>query len=408
MPRAMTIADEQAGAAPFRQASESVSNPPHPLSVPFVLETAESPRAFADLWPDLASLAGRPQVRAYPFQCRDHLEIWLDTIGRACSVRPLFVKVTAAEGAPLMLLPLGIRRQLGVRILTFLDCGVADYNAPVLFRAAAGLSSREVRAVWRSVLSTTQDFDIALLEKIPELVGDFKNPFFALGTQRWPQSGHVVALSGDITKLQSNDQRRDGARKRRRLEEQGAVAFRIAEEPQEIDDVFDVFLRQKSAHYRETLDTEGFDVPGQIAYYHTLARRLSGRGAHLFYLSVSGEIVATVWCLASGRRLYYMMPAYARGQWRKYSPGRLLLEDLVVWAAENGFEVLDFGIGNEEYKQRWSASELSLSGAGFPTTPRGYVYRAAAATREALRNRLPPPVRRFVKRILPVGNQRAR
>ncbi|HEY3778748.1 MAG TPA: GNAT family N-acetyltransferase [Rhizomicrobium sp.] len=367
----------------------------------FIVHAASDLRSFAGLWPDLSNLARFADARAYPFQCRDHLEIWLETIGSAADVRPFFAKVSDAAGEPLMLVPLGLRRQAGIRILEFLDCGVADYNAPVLYRAATQLSPAEARALWAAVCRAAPRFDVAVLNKMPERVEEFSNPLYALATHPCPESGHYIPLDGvPAETLQSKHDSKETRRRRARLSEVGEVRLRIAHKDVEVEEVFPVFLRQKSAQYREKTGSEGFDVPGQRAYYLSLARRLVNRGVELAYLRVGADIVATAWCLIAGRRYYYMMCAHEGGAWGKFGTGRLLLEDLVERAQREGLEAFDLGIGDESYKLRWKQMALSLADAREPATARGRLYCAAIAAREAMRNRLPPPLRNAAKMIL--------
>jgi CelD/BcsL family acetyltransferase involved in cellulose biosynthesis len=367
----------------------------------FAIECADDPREFGALWPDLSNLACFADARAYPFQCRDHLEIWLETIGLAAGVRPFFAKVSDAAGRPLMLLPLGLRRASGIRVLGFLDCGVADYNAPVLFRDATQLSPAQTRALWIAVCRAAPPFDVAVLTKMPERVADFVNPLYSLATLSCPQSGHQIPLLGvPAGMLQSKHDAKETKRRRTRLSELGDVRFRIARSDSEIEQVFAIFLRQKSAQYRERTGSEGFDVPGQRAYYLSLAKRLADCGVELASLGVDAEIIATAWCLIAGRRFYYMMCAHEGGAWGKFGPGRLLLEDLIERAQRDGLEAFDLGIGDEDYKLRWNQTTLALADAFEPLTVRGRLYCAAVATREAVRNRLPNPLRKAAKTIL--------
>lgn len=370
----------------------------------FAVESAVTPRDFGELWPDLSNLEAHNNVRAYPFQCRDHLEIWLETVGTASRVKPFFAKVTR-RGEPLMLLPLGVRRQAGVRILEFLDCGVADYNAPVLFWAATRLSPEETQALWDSVCRAAPRFDVAVLRKIPEYVADYRNPLYALGTHPCPESGHHIPLGGASAGMVQTMDRREARRCRRRLSEIGETGLRIAGNENEIEEIFAVFHRQKSRQYLETLGHKGFDVSGQRSYCLSLAKKLANRGVELSCLRVGTEIVATAWSLIAGRRFYYMMCSHAGGPWRKFGPGRLLLEDPIERARRDGLDAFDLGIGDESYKLLWSQASLALAGAREPLTARGHFFCAAIAAREALRNRLPLPMRDVAKALLPKSSR---
>jgi CelD/BcsL family acetyltransferase involved in cellulose biosynthesis len=359
----------------------------------FVIQVARDIRAFSN-WPALADCDGL--AKAHAFQRRDHLEIWLETIGAGLKVTPRFVSVSAKTGEPVMLLPFGIEKKHGLRFLKFLDGGVADYNAPVLFPAADRLDDSEIDGLWRSVCRALAPFDLASLEKMPEKVEGSKNPLCRLGRERWHISGHYLTLESEDGSCVTRPNQKESRRKLRRLSEHGGVHFRIADESK-IGPVFDAFLRQKSRRYMETLGHPGFDVPGQIAYYLTLTKKLRGKGAQLAYLTVGEEVVATAWNLISGRRLYYMMAGYEDGKWRRYSPGWLLLEELVNWSCRNGIGVFDFGIGDEPYKLKWQETELPLWSARLPNSLLGWSWIGVEKSLLGTKKALPKSVIRLLK-----------
>jgi len=353
----------------------------------YSIRVADTLAPFADNWPTMAGLPCA--VGAFPFQCRDHLEVWLKTIGASTHTKPYFVEVRRRDEI-VMFIPLGVAIRHGVRVLAFLDGGVSDYNAPILFPAAAALDAQTMSGLWRKIRSQAPPFDVACLEKMPQKAGPLSNPFAMLGRHAWSSSGHLLRLSRDS--LQKKRDADDSNRQRRRLAKIGDLRFAIASHPDEIAHIFDVFVVQKSRRYQETLGTPGFDVPGQRDYYRQMSLGLAGRGCLLAHLNVGEEIIATAWCLTAGQVFYYMMCAYDGGEWRKYSPGRLLLEELVRWARQAGFEIFDLGIGDENYKLHWQQDCVSLSGGLYPATISGHAYVAALGLRKVARATLPSQV----------------
>ena len=87
----------------------------------------------------------------YVFQSREFLGIWLNTIGKAGRIEPYLVVVKDGDGRPILYLPFVIETKFNIRLLRFMDCGVADYNAPIV-AAGMALSRQEFNALWsRSV-----------------------------------------------------------------------------------------------------------------------------------------------------------------------------------------------------------------------------------------------------------------
>ena len=123
-------------------------------------------------WP---SIADDRDLRMYVFQSREFLEVWLDTIGKASRIEPYFIVVRDADGRPVLYLPLAIETKFNVRLLRFMDCGVADYNAPIV-AASRPLSRQEFHEVWADVLSLLPAVDVIDLKKIASDVAGAVNP----------------------------------------------------------------------------------------------------------------------------------------------------------------------------------------------------------------------------------------
>jgi CelD/BcsL family acetyltransferase involved in cellulose biosynthesis len=356
----------------------------------FVMDTSDDIRSFEGSWPAMPQLDARKDIKAYAFQCCDHLSVWMETIGAMRRVRPFFVSIRNERGDPVMMIPLGVEIHRGIRVLGFLDGGIADYNAPVIYDAARRLSRSDVLALWGAICRAAPAFDVALLQKIPRFVQDQPNPLCELAPERWPASGYYLSLppgEGDRV-LERSSYCADNRRQRKRISEIGFLKFGIARSDGEIARVFEAFVRQKSRKYREMGSPNGLEVPAIRSYYMTLARKL-GDGVQLSYMSVNDEIVSTHWGLIAGRRFYYLMPAYEGGDWRRFSPGRLLMEELVAWSCRNGIETFDLGIGDEPYKLHWRAESSELGGGMHPRTVVGRIYCASVRFRRALKQRLP-------------------
>lgn len=338
---------------------------------------------FADLWPTLGSRRGGAH---YIWQTSDVIALWSATIGTARRTSPVFMRVDW-RGAPAMLLALGIEQRRGARVLTFLDGGVSDYNAPVIFPAAQaiGLSAA---ALWRAIAEAAPPHDAAILEKMPAHVDGVANPLFALAeTSAAAPSGHVIPLGGgwDAFVAQRLHRPKDSRRKRRRLAEAGEVRFRIAESQADIDRIFPVLIKQKTRRYLELNGADGFERPGYRRYFNEVTTQLFTRGAvHLSALEVGGEILAAHWGLIEGDRFYCLMLAHAEHDLARFSPGRLLVEELVAWSCAQGLKVFDLGVGDAEWKRLFQPTRLPLSHVATPANALGWTYLEARKLRDRL------------------------
>jgi CelD/BcsL family acetyltransferase involved in cellulose biosynthesis len=344
-------------------------------SLPAEIWATNDIRDFADFWPRSDRIGA---ARCFAFQTADVLELVCDAFSAALAIEPLFVAIVNERKEPLALVPLGIRRRRGIRILGFLDGGMSDYNAPVLFEPTRDWSIETFRLAWRGIQKIQPSFDVAILEKMPDRVYDLPNPFHRLSTSPYSTSGHAMTLSGTWSDLSAKLPNRTTMRKaENRLRKLGAPKFDVVRTPEQYDLVIEALMRQKSQRYMETWGVDGLDRPGYRQFLRTAKRLLYPAGpVRLFSLQVNDTILSTNWGYIVDAKYFGLMTAFTGGEWSRYSPGRYLFHKVIEWCVENGIEILDFGIGNEEYKEGYCDSSLSLYRAEIALTFYGRMFIA--------------------------------
>jgi len=350
-----------------------------------------APETF-DLWRRFEA-----EACALPFQCASWSATILETLGRDAPVRPAITLVTDGAGAPLMLVPLLVRRAHGLRVLEFIDFGLADYNAP-LIRAdfARHLADGGFPPLWRRIVDAAGPVDAVTVDKIPEAVGPVPNPFMQLAPRHGGDSFQVVRQGGfaDYLKTRSPSLVSNSKVKRRRLERLGHVELRVARTAAEIERTVATIIAQKSRRYEATGRADLMRQEARRRFYETIARREADGGlVHLSALCVDGGIVAAHLGLAFRGGFYWVVPTFD-DRLARCSPGRLLMLDLMEWAFGAGFDTFDFTCGNDPYKHDWANRISPLHTLREGLTPAGRLTLAglglAGQAKAALRTHCPP------------------
>ncbi|HXY93904.1 MAG TPA: GNAT family N-acetyltransferase [Acidimicrobiia bacterium] len=140
------------------------------------------------------------------------------------------------------------------------------------------------------------------------------------------------------------------ARRRRKL---GREVGDVTVEWQTADrDALDTLFAWKSAQYRETGVWDRFDQPWIVDAVRLLARtQCDALTGLLSTLRAGDELVAMHFGLLGRDRLCWWFPVYDP-RFGRYSPGLILLLDLVATAAERGIALVDLGRGEHHYKLR--------------------------------------------------------
>jgi len=321
----------------------------------------------------------------YVFQTFDWLSRWYRIVGMPHRIVPFLVVVRDSEYCR-AILPLGVEERMGLRMLVGVNH--SDYIAPIL--GADNTRSDWVQSMYSEVVKecSRRGIDLIYLPKLPELIEHQPNPLLELPCT-FQVNSYAVRLSGTWKSYYSvrldASARHDSRRRRKRLSELGRLRFLVAQERTDILRLVERMIEQKRQRYRETGVQDQFVDPAHADFYRTLALDLVPKGiVHLSALMLDDRILAAHWGAIHGKRFYHLMPSY-ESQWRKYSPGRLLLEDLLKWCYESGLEVLDFTGGEEKYKQDWSNEKMRLFCYFKPITWKGYAAQVVRAGRRQVR-----------------------
>jgi CelD/BcsL family acetyltransferase involved in cellulose biosynthesis len=339
-----------------------------------VIDVSEDCRALEPAWRQLESTGC-----CYIFQRYDWVCALLDTVGASHGVRPRIVIVRDRSSRPQMIVPLMIVRSLGVRTVCFVDFELADYNAPLIDRDfAESITAERWQRLWQEIRDRLA-FDIVRFEKMPDLIEGAKNPFRLL-----PCNSNAMAFEFDVSGdtpslLEASKGYRTSQRKRRRLGEKGALAFAVASSPEEIEALTRRMIELKSRRYVSTGTVDLFEDASYRQFYLLLARSGFRDGSiHVSATTVDGEAIAVHFGAVWHTRYYWLMPAFDDA-WGKYSPGRLLLEDVVSWAGTRGLEILDLTIGGEEYKFDWPCRSQQLYIHKAARNPAGWAHLAGSS-----------------------------
>lgn len=209
------------------------------------------------------------------------------------------------------------------------------------------------------------DWDEIVLRRLHE-----RSPSLPL-VREWAQSrgfhlAQVACEAGVLAPLPDNwagllaglesKSRRDDARKRRLLDEQGAVAFRWSRTRQEFDELWPILLELHQRGWQSRHRPGCFASPRFTAFHRQVGPALAARGqARIGILTVNDRPRAACYLLiADGTVLHYQFGMDAEGLDSRVSPGHVLLSRCLEAAVDEGLCVWDFLHGTDRFKLSWS------------------------------------------------------
>lgn len=319
------------------------------------------------------------------FQTFDWLSRWIEIVGKPVHAIDPRIVIVRKLGEIELILPLGIRRHRGVSLLEWLGGIHADYQGPLV---KIDFNKEALGAVWKLIKKTLPKFD-AVFFRSQSGDKDYQgNPFLnSIVTEH--ARAYSICINGAWEKYQTDrvnpKLRADSRRQKKRLKELGDLKFVVASDHETAKRLTQVMFDQKRRRFKDTNCSDILAMEEYRLFYEKITDDLlTSKMIHVSALEINDQVIASHWGALYRNHFYYLMPAFAGGDWKRYSPGRLLLESLLEWCFNNGVKKFDFTGGAEAYKLDWYNADVPLYEYVNANTLKGTFYLQWRRTRTFL------------------------
>lgn len=169
-----------------------------------------------------------------------------------------------------------------------------------------------------------------------------KLPAPVLRFSDWPSSERPPAEKKSLVRHERGLRARGNVHVRHLLQEED-ICLRLP-----------VFFEQHIARWSQTPFPSLFLDQRQRDFYQCLTNKVATTGClRLSCLQIDDEPVAFHFGTCFNGTFLWYKPTFDV-RWSRYSPGEVLLRQLLLYAAETGVHTFDFGIGDEPFKQRFA------------------------------------------------------
>jgi len=315
-----------------------------------------------------------------PYQRFDFLAAWQRQVGEREGASTLIVVAGDAERRPLALLPLVSSRSCGVNVASFMGGKHATFNMALWDRDfAAGATEADMAALMAGIAEHS-NADVLALHQQPKTWSDLPNPLALLPHQPSANDCPVLIMEpgAEPSSLLSNSFRRRLKGKERKL--QPKPRYYIATEDADITRLLDWFFQVKPLRMAEQKLPNVFAEPGVEEFVRSacLARLDGGgRAINIHALDCDDEVIAIFAGVADGHRFSMMFNTYTMSGNAKYSPGLILMRDIIDHYAARGYRALDLGIGSDDYKRLFCKNDEPIFDSFIALTARGRMAAAA-------------------------------
>ncbi|MET0677109.1 MAG: GNAT family N-acetyltransferase [Bradyrhizobium sp.] len=358
-----------AAAIENRSADAAASPKAHPIAA---VEIVQDLAAAEDIWRGLE----RAQTSLTPYQRFDFLNSWQREVGTREGLTPFIVIGFDAERRPLLLLPLALRNAYGARCAGFMGGKHSTFNMALFDRDfAAGATQADLEGLIAAIAQRSEA-DVLALHQQPLRWRDLPNPLALLPHQ--PSANDcpllVLEVGAAPTALISNSFRRRLKGKERKLQALPGYRSHVASSQADITRLLDWFFRVKPQRMAEQKLPNVFADPGIEAFIRSACAAPVAAGGHaidIHALECDEEVIAIFAGVADGHRFSMMFNTYTMSPNAKYSPGLILMRDIIDHYAGQGYRALDLGIGSDDYKRLFCKSDEPIFDSFIPLSQRG-------------------------------------
>lgn len=297
---------------------------------------------------------------------------------------------------PVAALALEIVRRHGMTVLQFPGGQHANGNfAPVDPSTVASYDRGLAEALQEAIRQQRPDIDAILLEQQLEWENGIANPFVSDRSLVSPNVSLAADLShGFEALLDATGKKRKNKKHRnqqRKLEAAGSYRIYRASNPEEVRALWSAFREMKAERFAKAGIADAFAARDVSDFFLRLFTADCASRTPRFMieaLECGGKIRSVDGYSVSGKRLTIEFGAIAEDELAMASPGQFCKYEKMRDAAQSGFTVFDFSVGDEPYKRQWCRIETWLKDTHLPLSVRGRVMILFLRARQSLVRRL--------------------
>jgi len=316
------------------------------------------------------------QQSSTPFQRFDFVQAWQRNVGTHEGLTPFIVIGFDAEHRPLMLLPLALRHAYGARCASFMGGKHSTFNMALWDKEFAETATAADLEGLIAALSERHEADVLMLHRQPLHWRSLPNPIALLPHQPSANDCPLLKMEPDAaqTTLVSKSFRQRLKGKERKLQPLAGYRYHLATSDADITRLLDWFFRIKPLRMAEQKLPDVFAEPGIEEFIRNACAAPVADGNRVIdihALECDEEVIAIFAGVADGHRFSMMFNTYTMSANSKYSPGLILMRDIIDHYAGQDYRAFDLGIGSDDYKRLFCKDDEPIFDSFIPLSARG-------------------------------------
>jgi CelD/BcsL family acetyltransferase involved in cellulose biosynthesis len=233
-------------------------------------------------------------------------------------------------------------------------------------------------------LRLRSDADVLALTRQPHHWCNTPNPLALVANQPSVNDCPLMPIDPDAPPAAriSNSFRRRLKGKERKLQALPGYRYLIATSSDDIVRLLDWFFVVKPQRMAAQKLPNVFADPGVESFIRSACLTPTAGAGHVIdihALECDEEVIAIFAGVADGDRYSMMFNTYTMSEQQRYSPGLILMRNIIDHYAGLGYRGLDLGIGSDDYKRLFCKDDEPIFDSFIPLTSRGRLASGAMA-----------------------------
>ena len=253
-------------------------------------------------------------------------------------------------------LPLEVKKKFSFKILCWVGSREFDYCGPLISDFdKIGIKQKDFKSIWLDILKKIGKFDVIYLDKQKEKFDFVLNPFSKYLNTDFHSFTYSIDLPKNIDdyfeRIEDKKFKGEFLRTEKKLFSEHKVELKNIPNEDNSLKPRDI-IKQKISNLKKN-NKKHFLDNGIINKYEKFYENHKDI-VKISTLKLNDNLVAANLGFNYKKTFYYYMPTIYNTNFKKYSPGKVIISFLIRYAISEKLKNFDFGLGDEKYKKYWS------------------------------------------------------
>lgn len=297
----------------------------------------------------------------YFYQSFDWLKTYIDIFLNK-KINLLKIGIVFKNQEVLMIIPMQVTKKFDSLFLEWIGNEVVDFMCPLISKKLT-INKNNFDAIWASFLKKIKKYDVILLKKQPEFIKSIQNPFTIFlkkdnEKKYFLIENHKKSWDEYFSSIFNSKHKYNLEISIRKLEKFGRLLFQQAASYEEKIKVINIVMKNKKLQYLKEKNSNLLNFNKLENFYLNLLlleeeKKIKKFSFQISTLKLNDNVIAGCIGVVEKDSYNYLIPTYD-DELKKYSPGIILLKNIVNWSFLNKILIFNFGDGDESYKKKWS------------------------------------------------------